>query len=76
MRKSIESLLDGTSDWHDWCGNMMEDLSYDCPNITIQDVYEELGTLVAYTDENGSLVTFPEKMGFAARKCFGIHGEL
>lgn len=58
--------------WKSWDGDMVDDLE----NITIAEAYENLGILVAWRSDDGKLETFPDRMGYAARKCLGIIGEV
>lgn len=62
--------------WKSWDGDLMENLELIGSTETIEQIYENLGDLVAWSNENGKLETISEnRIGFAARKCLDMQSE-
>lgn len=62
--------------WKNWDGDLMENLEVIGSTETIEQVYENLGDLVAWSGENGEMENIPvSRIGFAARKCLDVQEE-
>lgn len=62
--------------WKFWEGDLMENLAASAPEETIEHIYENLGSMVAWSGEDGEMVISPHQtMGFNASFCLAIIDE-
>ena len=76
LLSAIAELKGDPMAWKSWDGDLMENLeSIGCME-TIEQAYENLGDLVAWSGENGEMENIPvNRIGFAARKCLDLQEE-